>query len=538
MLLFLLAAGIPFYAQSPQWAKQMQGPYGATVFSMVNDPSGNIYTSCSFAQSMSVGTQTMYGGGYTDICILKYDPNGTLLWYKVISGGYWHYGNSLCCDAQGNIYLSGSYSGNALFGTTVHASFGSYDAFILKMDPATGNIVWSKHMGGSGDDGAVSMSCDASGNLYAFGTFEATATFGSFTLTASGASDLFVSKIDASNGTVLWSSKMGGSSADNASAMAYTGSGNLYITGSFSNTTTFGTNTFTSAGDLDMYIAALSPATGSVQWAQQIGGTGSDIGQSITADAQGNVYTSGDYQGIISYGSTTLTSLALIRSVCYFKNNGSTGASLFAKSLDGTGPNGYGYAIHCSSAGKIYLSGGFEGSLVVGSNTLTSQGLADIYLIEVDASGNVVWADRKGSIGSDIAYTVYTDAAGNIFTGGIFSGTVLYGPSTLVSPAGTAGFIAKWSGVITAVQKEVMENQNNWILFPSPFTQELRCLIHTNENMFYTLELKDLLGRIVYKTTSNASSIVINTSGLSQGVYEVSLSRGNGFYAVKKIVKQ
>lgn len=149
-------------------------------------------------------------------------------------------------------------------------------------------------------------------------------------------------------------------------------------------------------------------------------GTGSDIGQSITADAQGNVYTSGDYQGIISYGSTTLTSLALIRSVCYFKNNGSTGASLFAKSLDGTGPNGYGYAIHCSSAGKIYLSGGFEGSLVVGSNTLTSQGLADIYLIEVDASGNVVWADRKGSIGSDIAYTVYTDAAGNIFTGGIF----------------------------------------------------------------------------------------------------------------------
>jgi hypothetical protein len=248
-----------------------------------------------------------------------------------------------------------------------------------------------------------------------------------------------------------------------------------------------------------MYLASLSAATGTVQWAQHMGGTGTDMGRAITTDAAGNVYTAGTYQGQITYGSTTLTSLALNSSICYFKNSGLTGTSLFAKSLDGTGPDAYANAMHCAAPGKIYLTGGFQGSLIAGTNTLTSAGSNDIYLLEMDASGTIAWADRKGNLSSDMAQALYSDAAGNIYTGGSFSGTIIYGPSTLVYPSGYAGFVARWGTTPTALKEEESEHQSHWNFFPNPFAQEVKIALDGKEQGPFVLEIKDLLGKTVYK---------------------------------------
>ncbi len=532
-ILFVYAGTV--FAQSPVWAKQMQGPYGVTVLSVVSDPAGNMYTSCTFAQNMTIGTQTIVGGGYTDICILKNDPTGSLLWYKVISGGYWHYGNSLCCDPSGNIYLAGQYSGNALFGSTVQASYGGFDSFVLKMD-SQGNVVWSRHMGGTGNEAAVSVACDAIGNVFVFGTFENAAAFGTTTLTSAGSSDLFVTELDASNGSVLWATRMGGPYEDNAAAMNYNASGNLYITGSFSTSATFGSSNFTSLGNLDMYLAALSVVTGSVHWAQHMGGTGADMGQAVTSDPLGNVYMAGSFQGQMSYGFTTLTSYALNNSICYFKNSSLSGSPFFVKSLDGNGPDANAYAMHCSSQGKIYLTGSFQGSLATGASTLTSAGSSDAFLLEMDGTGSINWADRKGSVSSDAARALFTDANGNIYTGGYFSGTFVYGPSTLLYPSGTAAFIARWGTTPTALKEE--EKAGQWSFFPNPFSQEVHIALDKGEAGPFILEIKDVLGKTVYIGKDVQADVTLNLEQLSKGVYEAVLSGPDARQRVKKIVKQ
>ncbi len=55
---------------------------------------------------------------------------------------------------------------------------------------------WVKKAGGSGTDNGRSISVDGNGNLYVTGQFTGTATFGTTTLTSSGSNDVYVAKLD------------------------------------------------------------------------------------------------------------------------------------------------------------------------------------------------------------------------------------------------------------------------------------------------------------------------------------------------------
>ncbi|HIF48339.1 MAG TPA: hypothetical protein EYQ68_00335, partial [Cytophagales bacterium] len=81
--------------------------------------------------------------------------------------------------------------------------------------------------------------------------------------------------------------KAGGSSNDLVDGIAVDSSGNAYVIGIFSYTTTFGSTSLTSSGDTDIFIAKLS-SSGSWQWAVKAGGSNSEGGFGIAVDPNGN----------------------------------------------------------------------------------------------------------------------------------------------------------------------------------------------------------------------------------------------------------
>ena len=103
--------------------------------------------------------------------------NPSFQWAKQMGSPDTDLGNSIAVDANGNVYVTGIFWGPTDFdpgaGTINLTSRGKSDIFIQKLD-ANGNLLWVKQMGGTGFDGANSITTDASGNIYTTGYFNST----------------------------------------------------------------------------------------------------------------------------------------------------------------------------------------------------------------------------------------------------------------------------------------------------------------------------------------------------------------------------
>jgi hypothetical protein len=215
------------------------------------DGSGNSYITGTFRNLASFGSTTLTSSGDEDIFIARYDASGNVLWAKRAGGTNKDAAFGIAVDGSGNSYITGEFQGNATFGSTTLTSTSSQpDIFIARYD-ASGNVLWAKQAGGnsSGDYGR-NIAVDGSGNSYITGEFEGSASFGNTTLTSSGGVDIFVAKYDAS-GNVLWAKRAGGNLEERASGIDLDGSGNTYISGYFLGEASFGSITITSSGASD-----------------------------------------------------------------------------------------------------------------------------------------------------------------------------------------------------------------------------------------------------------------------------------------------
>lgn len=130
----------------------------------------------------------------------------------------------------------------------------------------------------------------------------------------------------------------------------------------------------------------------------------------------------------------------------------------WAKSISGSGPE-VGYGVTLDASGNVYSAGSFSGTTDfdpgVATVTVTTAGTEDIYISKLDASGNFVWAKTIGASGSDVARSITSDAAGNIYVTGYFAGTVDFDPGAavynLTSTGGLDIFVLKLSSAGTFV---------------------------------------------------------------------------------------
>src|SRR5262249_8946322 len=117
-----------------------------------------------------------------------------------------------------SVYVTGDFWGPANFGGTVISSAGQYDIFVTKMDASDGHPRWVNTMGGPAEDTGYQVAVDGQGNAYVTGIFEGTAQFGpSLTLMTSPGFGAFVAKLDGGDGHVVWA-KSGGDGNDDTDA--------------------------------------------------------------------------------------------------------------------------------------------------------------------------------------------------------------------------------------------------------------------------------------------------------------------------------
>jgi hypothetical protein len=520
-------------AQTPEWEWVTKG--GGTgvdyAVDIALDNAGNSYVIGSFSTTATFGTSTIISNGNLDIVIAKMDPLGNWLWAVRGGGTGIDYGGGIAVDGQGNCYVTGMYSVNGDFGPFSFPSVGNWQIFLAKLD-TNGNWLWAKNAGGPGGDMGNGICLDSSGNCYATGYFTNPGTFGPFILTAPGAEEIYVTKLD-TNGNWLWAqaAQTTGGSISGAYTQgrrtAVDNAGNCYVTGNFCGTSVFGSVPVVSAGYEEIFVARLDPY-GNWLWAKAAGGINPDIGYSVALDGTGNCYVSGGYSDAAIFGTLTLTSYG--SSDIFAAKLDSNGNWLWARNAgDISSDSAWGMAV--DNAGNSYLTGLFYGTANFGSIAL----VGDIYytwyslfVSKLDTSGNWLWAIPVTGTRDEKGYSVALGNDGLRITGSC-NGTSYWGDITVPTGGGTNVVIAKLSNPTPTVPVEL-----------SSFTAALTAEDAVQINWTSESETQ-MLGYLVYRNTGNDLSgsynitpvLIPATNTSTQHSYSVAdaeVEAGNTYY--------
>ena len=308
LTILLSVLGLGSFAQNWEWTKVAGGPAVDKLTGIAQDHSGNIFVTGYFDSTIAFDSIHLVSAGGTDVFIAKYDPDGVLLWAKQVGGQNDDYSSAISTDITGNCYVTGFFFVQGTFttfGTTTITQAGDADMFVSKFT-AAGNLLWVRNGGGKSEDAAFGISTDVSGNSYVTGYFSGTALFGTTKVTSMGYSDIFIAKYDAA-GNLVWVRSGGGSYQDEAYAVGTDFAGNCYITGYFTGNSIFSGVPLSSAGyfDTDVLLLKYNPS-GLLVWAKRAGGTANDIGYGLNITTGGQAMVCGVYQGTRSFGETIL----------------------------------------------------------------------------------------------------------------------------------------------------------------------------------------------------------------------------------------
>jgi hypothetical protein len=331
--------------------------------------------------------------------LTKLDQNNNYLWTKRFAGVEANNSSCLAIDASGNVYVSTSFVSTtdpdpSAFTQTL-VSYGDRDAVLIKLGN-NGNYIWSKRVGGNGEENGKSVVSDPAGNIYFFGNFSSVANCdpgGSPTfISSAGDKDIFMIKYNSSGG-LIWSKSFGGKKNEDINGAALDQSGNILLTGGFRDTCDFnpGVNTYTLVSPdpfnqtSDAIFVAKFDNLASLVWAKSYAGDGPEWGQAVTTDKNDDIIVTG------SLGSSSVN---------------------------------------------------------FGTGVVPFSGTTDAFVLKLDANGNTSWALSLGNISGDNGNSVCVDDSNNVYCTGSFSGNIDFDPGTnsaFINASELTAYIAKYS---------------------------------------------------------------------------------------------
>jgi len=465
-LAFVLLIGLyshSGYSQTPNWQWAGAGVCSSLIAAgdIATDMSGNSYIVGAFDAGGGFNTNIVFGT-YNLLCvdwgyqyngyIAKYDPLGNVIWAKMIPGDESDdvYITSVSTDVSGNVFVAGYLDGDTVYADSIiltNPNPGTADMFIVKYD-SSGKVIWADIAGGSGNNYPVKIHTDAMGDVFLTGEFAGSSIiFGNDSLY--NASAIFLHEPEAfivkydKNGNVIWAASAG--SPDGYSGgLCADNKGNAYVNGYFvESTMIFGSDTLTNALSNSVFVAKYDSA-GIAVWARTA--TGNAWSSGACTDTLGHVYLTGYFSGTnITFDSIILTNASPDSNNIFIAKYDSAGNVLWAVSAGGKG-NNVASGIVTDAQGNIYLTGSFTGqSIILGNDTLYSINplKESLYISKYDTSGHLIWAKIVSGTGSEVANAISMGPDGSPYIGGYYQNAIVFGTETLAYAGFQNVFIAK-----------------------------------------------------------------------------------------------
>lgn len=460
---FALLGNVGF-AQEPDllWANGFGNSGYDLGKSICTDSDGNIIVTGGFRETIDFDPgdgEVNFSSNLDseDIYLIKYDPNGAVIWAHAL-GSYNHErGESVTTDSDGNIYLTGRFFGTVDFDpgdgvTELTAIGGSSDVFIMKMN-SDGDFQWVKSFGSSFTNQGLDICVAPSGSIYGTGSFVGTVDFdpgpGTYELSsvAGAPSSIYVIKLD-NSGNFEWAGACGGDSGNTFGfGIAVDASENVYTVGSFGGSGDFdptaGTEVLTTHGYDDIFIQKLD-SDGGFEWAINLGSGYGEWADEITIDSDNNLIITGYFRLTVDFdpgpGVAELTTGA---SDMFILKMNAGGEYIWAGMSGGAATDSRGMALTTDADNNIYVTGKYNGVVDfdpgAGTAEMTSNSSQDIFVLKLNAAGEYQWSKSMGSAAEEFGGAEIAVDGSNIYVTGGFTETCDFNPGGAAYEITSAG---------------------------------------------------------------------------------------------------
>ncbi len=371
--------------------------------------------------------------GLGDVFVSKLSADGSQLLWSTFLGGTamnFDYGYAVTLDPLGNPMVTG-YTWSSDFPVTPGAydtSFnGGVDVFISKLSGDGSHLLWGSYLGGLDYDIGYAINTDSEGNPVIAGRTispDFPTTTGAYDTTPNGEEDAFVSVLTGSGNILAWSTLIGGSAYDGASALEVGPDGSPVIVG-YSASADFPGDGF-AGGLYDCFACKLRPDGSDLIWTRLFGGSGADYGNGLALDSNGDVLvcgetgspdfpvTNGAYD--VSYNGDDDAYVAKLKS--------DTGNILWATFLGGTVPfYETAFGIDLDEADRPIVAGSTPASdfpTTPDAYDTSHNGASDVWVARLTQDGSELdWSSFLGGSGDDYGLDLAVGGRGQAIVAGI-----------------------------------------------------------------------------------------------------------------------
>lgn len=515
------------FSQQWQWAigsntivANYQNSYYNIGTGIEKDSYGNVYT---------VGTcndSTYFGNIMTTqkgVFILKSDTLGNILWIRQIDSAV---GPDITIDLYNNIYVAGR------IGQDEEITIAKYDT--------SGNLIWQKFdgilNGGFNSYGKIRITSDLSGNFYLTSGFYGIANFSGTNIGTSSGSSIFIAKYDSAGNILNLTSSISTAYNFTSSGITIDANNNIYITGSFEQTVTFGVISISTLSnglnDGDIFIAKYDSSF-TVVWVKKAGGIfEGEIGSDLALDINGNIFLTGACGDSAIFGNiiTQGVSDSPWGSYLFWAKYDNAGNPIWVKTPQKSDWS-MGGKIGCDELGNIYISFlNYDDSLLINNYFYN---YTFINMMKTDMNGSIIWIKDAFSshLGGFCCEQIrdFIHYKNSIYLTGNYQDSAVFTPFTIMGKGIYSVFITKLSEEnFNFLTSERIENEI--IFYPNPAGNAVTVTAEKGDE----IKIFDLMGREI-KAKHFKNSINLSTDEIAPGVYFLSLYSNSRLLACEKL---
>ncbi|HET6243687.1 MAG: T9SS type A sorting domain-containing protein [Bacteroidetes bacterium] len=499
-----------------KWAiRQGKGIEGICI----DNRTGSLYVTGTFSGSVFFGSgnnsDTLQFQENWDGFLARYDTAGNFIWARHIKGVHSQGLKNVKTDSEGNIFVLGQYTKEIIIGDTI--LYGDYfpqtNGILAKYDK-DGNLKWLRLFKAVNDGNINSINCSKlsiSGNQIfisgfiigkiLFGTAPDTATLASITAPwGSPSTDIFLGSYDL-EGNFLWAEKAGGVISDAVGEITSDSDGNVYITGSYDTTATFGRG-----------------------------------GNAVTL-----------YGSNIYYSGPNRTANFANPFVAKYRSDGSLEWVKNIKRIRGHANIVGGISLDKNS--NIFIGGTFHDTIEIGNKIFTREGpenTANIFVAKLNNKGDLIWLTSTHTY-NDVysepsAMSLINDEENNCYLTGMFTGKTGFGNILLETDYYANAFIVKIKDYDTTNQINSGSKRNDLNIYPNPTQSSFTIHYHSAQPGMANIIVRNLTGAVIFETIEQNHTGTfqkqIDLGKNAHGVYFVELLIDRELFVRKLIVSK
>lgn len=357
-----------------RWAHTLGSPEREREACAAVAPDGGVVLSGDFEGTLTIdGSTELTSQGLADLLLVRYDPDGALLWAKALGGPGMDMAPVVAFDSAGDLFVAAMFEGTVDFGGGPLTAVSSRDVVVAKFDGPSGAHLWSKSAGGGADEAPHGIAVSPDGDVAVTGWFGNSIDFGTGPLTPGGG---FVAVLSGQDGAGIWARALSNGTNVGGCGLGFDAAGDLLVTGWFQGELDFGGGPLTAVDHSDAFVAHYEGTAGTHRWSHGYGGQGTDSSCAAAATANGDWVVGGFFQQTIDFGGGPIQTVAFPPNGFLARLAGLDGAHRWSHRFGGTAGD-YVHSVAVHPNGDVVMAANFQDQVDLFGLPLASAGFID-----------------------------------------------------------------------------------------------------------------------------------------------------------------